>query len=320
MWCQAVTELRGVYLQASIETLCGLFGKSRQAYYKWHPREFRNCAIENIVLEEARRIRSEAPGMGAYKIYLILLDVFGRENMPGRDAFYSLMRKHGLNVEKRKTHRTTNSYHHFHKWSNLIKGYTPEAPNRLFVSDITYITTSSGVCYLHLVTDAFSRRIMGWCLASTLQASKSLEALDMALSAASAAGADLSLITHHSDRGIQYCSHLYVARLKSIGASISMTEDSNPTDNAIAERVNGILKNEYLEGRSLTDLMDAYSAISRAVNHYNGVRPHMSLGYKTPDDVFKDPACKGAQKWKKRTFAPRPGTEGGENHNGIVAR
>lgn len=119
--------------------------------------------MASVMLEEVRRIRDDAPGMGAYKLYLILQDVFGRENMMGRDAFFDLLRSNGLMVKRRKSHSTTNSYHHFHKWPNLIKGYTPDAPNRLCVSDITYIMIDGGVCYLHLVTDAFSRKIIGYC-------------------------------------------------------------------------------------------------------------------------------------------------------------
>ena len=302
-----MTELRGVYTEASIETLCGLFGKSRQAYYKWRPHELRHAAMESIALEQTRKIREEAPGMGSHKIYLMLVDIFGRENMMGRDAFFRLLQENGLTLPRRKGRRTTNSFHHFHKWPNLVKGFEPEAPNRLWVSDITYIPLADGgVCYLHLVTDVFSRKIVGWCLSSSLHARNSLEALDMAISAAVGRGEDLSLLIHHSDRGIQYCSHLYVGRLKALGASISMTEDGNPTDNAIAERVNGIVKNEYLTGRSLSDTMEAYSAISKAIAHYNSVRPHMSLGYVTPAKVYDEPACKRDKAWKRRTF-------GGEN-------
>jgi transposase InsO family protein len=292
-----------VYTEASIETLCGLFGKSRQAYYKWHPRELRHAAMETIALEQTCKIREEAPGMGSYKIYLMLVDIFGRDNMMGRDAFFRLLQENGLTLPRRKGRRTTHSFHHFHKWSNLIKGFEPDAPNRLWVSDITYIVLSDGgVCYLHLVTDVYSRKIVGWCLSSTLHASHSLEALDMAIAAAVERGDDLSQLIHHSDRGIQYCSHLYVGRLNALGASISMTEDGNPTDNAIAERVNGIVKNEYLTSRGFSDIMEAYSAISRAIGHYNNVRPHMSLGYVTPAMVYDEPCRKGVRAWKKRRY------------------
>ena len=303
MWCQTVTELRGVYTEASIETLCGLFGKSRQAYYKWHPHELRHAAMEAIALEQTRKIREEAPCIGSHKIHLMLVDIFGRENMMGRDAFFRLLQENGLTLPRRKGRRTTYSYHHFHKWRNLVKGLEPDAPNQLWVSDITYILLSGGnVCYLHLVTDVYSRKIVGWCLSSTLHASHSLEALDMAIATAMERGDDLSQLIHHSDRGIQYCSHLYVGRLKALGASICMTEDGNPTDNAIAERVNGIVKNEYLIYNGISDIMEAYSAISRAISHYNNVRPHMSLGYATPAMVYDEPGKKGSKAWKKRQY------------------
>ena len=303
MWCQTVTELRGVYTEASIGTLCGLFGMSRQAYYKWHPHELRHAAMESIALEQTRRIRQDAPGMGSYKVYLMLADIFGRANMMGRDAFFRLLQENGLTLPRRKGRRTTNSYHHFHKWPNLVKGFEPDGPNRLWVSDITYILLADGgVCYLHLVTDVYSRKIVGWCVSSTLHASHSLEALDMAIAAAVERGDDLSQLIHHSDRGIQYCCHLYVGRLKSLGVSISMTEDGNPTDSAIAERVNGIVKNEYLAGRHFGDVMEAYSAIAKAIGHYNNVRPHMSLGFVTPAKVYEEPDKKGHKAWKKRLY------------------
>ena len=293
-----------IYPDASVGALCSLFCKSRQSYYKWHPSEFGHAAMESVVLEQTVKLRSEAPAMGAYKIYLMLLDIFGRGNMMGRDAFYALLKSNGLSLKKRISHRTTHSYHHFHKWPNLVKGFTAEKPNQLWVSDITYLLLSDGsVCYLHLVTDAFSRKIVGWCLSTTLKASRSLEALDMAIAEALKAGADLSGLIHHSDRGIQYCSHLYVGRLKSLGVSISMTEDGNPTENAIAERVNGILKHEYLLASPLDGISEAYNAVWRAIGHYNSVRPHMSLGYKTPQLVHEHPDQIGPKAWKKRVYA-----------------
>jgi transposase InsO family protein len=292
-----------------VGTLCSLFSRSRQAYYKWHPSEFRYAAMESLVLDQTAKIRVDAPCMGAYKIYLILLDIFGRGNMMGRDAFYSLLKSNGLSLKKRTSRRTTHSCHHFHKWPNLVKGLCVDAPNRLWVSDITYLLLSDGgVCYLHLVTDAFSRKIVGWCVSSTLHASRSLEALDMAICEALKSGADLSRLIHHSDRGIQYCSHLYVTRLKSVGARISMTEDGNPTDNAIAERVNGILKQEYLCSQHMDGISEAYNAVWRAIGHYNGVRPHMSLGYKTPQLVHDHPEQIGPKAWKKRVYSTAAGT------------
>ena len=147
-----------------------------------------------------------------------------------------------LKPERRR--HTTNSNHNYHKYKNLIKDLVVSRPNQLWVADITYIDTDDGVAYLHLVTDAWTHEIIGWVLSDTLMATSTIAALKMGIERND--GADLSGLIHHSDRGSQYCSNAYVDLLKSVNASISMTEDYKPTDNAIAERVNGIIKQEWL--------------------------------------------------------------------------
>ena len=162
--------------------------------------------------------------------------------MPGRDSFLNMLRRHGLMQKLRRSRSTTNSNHRYHKWKNLIKGFKPTAANQLWQSDITYIDLAGGCCYLHLVTDAYSKKIVGWCLAESLAAVFTLKALRMAIE--QAGGGNLSGLIHHSDRGIQYCCDLYVEELQKYSIQISMTEDYKPTDNALAERVNGIIKSE----------------------------------------------------------------------------
>ena len=147
-----------------------------------------------------------------------------------------------LKPERRR--HTTNSNHNYRKYKNLIKGLVISRPNQLWVADITYIETDDGVAYLHLVTDAWTHEIIGWMLSDSLMASNTIAALKMGIEHNK--GLDLSGLIHHSDRGSQYCSNAYVDMLKSVNASISMTEDYKPTDNAIAERVNGIIKQEWL--------------------------------------------------------------------------
>ncbi len=231
----------------------------------------------------------------------MLCAMFNTGWMPGRDSFLNLLRRHNLMQKPRKSRSTTNSNHRFHKWKNLIKGFTPTAPNQLWVSDITYIDLAGGCCYLHLVTDAYSKKIVGWCLASSLEAVFTLKALRMAIEATG--GCDLHGLIHHSDRGIQYCCDLYVQELQSYGIQISMTEDYKPTDNGIAERVNGIIKGEskYRQERRFETYEEALGHISRFVEFYNSKRPHYSIGMQTPNAAHEQT---GEQKrmWKTKIY------------------
>ena len=227
-----------------------------------------------------RRLREKSPGIGAYKLFIILKDIFPKA-MPGRDKFYKIIHKHGLMLKPERRRHTTNSNHNYRKYKNLIKEFTPDRPNQLWVADITYVETDAGVCYLHLLTDAWTHEIIGWVLSDSLMATNTIAALEMGIN--HSAGADLSQLIHHSDRGSQYCSNAYVERLKSVNARISMTEDYKPTDNAIAERVNGIIKQEWLyRMKRPKDLTDAQNIIRGIVDFYNNQRPHMSNGMLTP--------------------------------------
>ena len=231
-------------------------------------------------MEQARQLREEAPGIGAYKMFVILKDIF-QDVMPGRDKFYKIMHKNKLMLKPERKRHTTNSNHNYHKYKNLIKDLVIDCPNRLWVADITYIETDEGVVYLHLVTDAWTHEIIGWILSDSLMAANTIAALKMGIDYAD--GADLSTLIHHSDRGSQYCSNSYVELLKSVNASISMTEDYKPTDNAIAERVNGIIKQEWLyRMKRPRNLKDAQIIINDIIDFYNNKRPHMSIGMMTP--------------------------------------
>lgn len=295
-----MNTLRTIFPTESMETLCALFGKSRQAFYKWRPSDFAESAMSEIIIEEIRRIRETAPGIGSYTLYPLLLNIFGKENMLGRDKFYALLKEHGLQLKRRRSYRTTNSWHHFHKWKNLTKNFTPVAPNQLWVSDITYIKLTDGVIYLHLLTDAYSRKILGWKLASSLEARHTLEAFNTAAKEAVEQGADFSNLIHHSDRGVQYCCNLYVNRLQALGVKISMTEDYKPTDNAKAERVNGIIKQLFIDGQTFTEISDVYYALSRGIPFYNDIRPHSSISHEPPSRVHAGVVTAPKQLWKNR--------------------
>ena len=235
---------------------------------------------ESKIVEHVRQLRAEAPGIGAYKLFVILKDIFPKA-MPGRDKFYKIIHENGLMLKPERRRHTTNSNHNYHKYKNLIKGIVLNRPNQLWVADITYIDTDDGVTYLHLLTDAWTHEIIGWVLSDTLMATNTTAALEMGIR--QAAEADLSQLIHHSDRGSQYCSNAYVDILKSVNASISMTEDYKPTDNAIAERVNGIIKQEWLyRMKRPKGLEDARNTIQDIIDFYNTKRPHMSNNMMTP--------------------------------------
>ena len=190
-----------------------------------------------------RDIRRRAPGIGAYKLFLMLRELYPVE-MKGRDWFYRLMRENRLMLKPPRCRHTTNSNHNYRKYGNLTKGISIVRANQLWVADITYIDTDMGVAYLHLLTDAFTHEIIGWVLSDSLASSNTVAALDMGIENVAYLG--LEGLIHHSDRGVQYCCNRYIEHLEAINASISMTEDYKPTDNAIAERVNGIIKQEWL--------------------------------------------------------------------------
>ena len=239
------------------------------------------------IVDAVRQIRQMDPGIGYYKLWLMSKRMFLCDWVPGRDAFLQLLRDFQLTQKRPKPRHTTNSNHRYHRYKNLIRGFVPTRPNQLWVSDITYIDLVDDCCYLHLVTDAYSHKIVGWCLSDTLEAEYTLEALRMGISQATAD--ELRGLVHHSDRGVQYCCNAYTDELKRYGIQISMTEDYKPTDNAIAERVNGILKTEviYREKRFKT-YRDALERISSFIVFYNETRPHSSIGMKTPSEAHKE--------------------------------
>ena len=268
-------------------------------------------------METVREIRGEDPGIGGLKLWLMLIALFGRDFMPGRDRFFVLLRRKGLMLPKPKPRHTTNSNHRYHKWRNLIKGFVPTAANRLWVADITYIALPGGdVCYLHLITDAYSHKIVGWALAGTLKAAITMQALQMAVGQAVAmCGSEkLEGLIHHSDRGVQYCCDDYVKMLREHHITISMTEDYNPTDNAIAERSNGIIKVESVYRTRFNSFEHAYRVIERFIHFYNYHRPHMSIGYKVPAVAHLE---QGEQKkmWKNKIYAKKEN----ENGNNVVS-
>ncbi len=266
----------------SLTTLCGLLGRTRQAYYGYLRGQEREAAGGELVVQEVMRIRSAQKRIGVRKLHSILDDFIRQQGLSlGRDAFFDLLRGHGLLVRKRKRKkpRTTFSCYWLRKYPNLVREFHPTAPNQLWVSDITYIRVGRGFAYLSLITDAYSRKIVGFHLREDLTARGSIMALKMAL----ANNPEREDLIHHSDRGIQYYSQRYL-KLLGTGIRVSMSEKSDPLENAIAERVNGILKDELLE-RSFASFREARCEVAVAVNTYNHLRPHLSIDMLTPAEA-----------------------------------
>lgn len=267
---------------------CELFGYSKQAYYKH--RTYRKISDTEIVQlrESVLALRRQMPRLGVRKLYH-LLQKQGSIHV-GRDKLFSLLRNEGLLVyKKRKYTVTTNSKHWLRKYPNLAKRIHLQRPEQLWVSDITYIDTLDGNAYLHLVTDAYSKQIMGYELCDNMEASSTLKALKMALSRRKYKKADL---IHHSDRGLQYCSRIYTDCLIQNGIAISMTENGDPYENAIAERINGILKEEFGLSDKFENILQAKELTSQSVGIYNQLRPHLSCSMLTPSQMHEQDKLK----------------------------
>lgn len=245
-------------------------------------------ARESFVVEFIKEVRLKAPGIGGNKLWEMYRKRFGEEHSVGYNRFYDIVERYNLKVRKRKRRAsTTDSRHDLPLYPNLVKDLIPSRPCELMVSDITYIplitnpeTGEYDFCYLSLVTDYYTKEIIGYSVGETLEARYPLEALKMALG--HYAGKDLSGLIHHSDRGVQYASYAYTDHLKDCHIGISMTESGNPKDNAVAERVNNTIKNELLKDMVFSKISEVKSAVQAAVDFYNGERPHWSLDGMTP--------------------------------------
>lgn len=289
------------YREETIETLCGLFGKSKQAYYKHKRQTISDYDWERQVLAVVTYYRELMPLIGCLKLYDIVCSIFGKRRGYARDNFLDLMRRHHLIIPPRRPRHTTNSNHLYFKYPNCTRDLDISHINVLWVADITYIALLGGnTCYLHLVTDYYSRAIIGFVVSPTLEAKYTVQALEQAI--ANAGGGNLCGTTHHSDRGIQYASDAYTLMLRNHHIRISMCEDYSPTDNGLAERVNGILKTECIYQLPLmTDINEAAEQISKYIDIYNNVRPHMSLQNATPMSIYRnDPAITPAARWYNR--------------------
>lgn len=260
-----------------------MFGISRQGYYQRQQRVGKRLKELSQVKAEVIEQRIHLPRLGTRKLYHRLNKQIRSKGIKlGRDALFALLRSEHLLIRpKRSYHKTTNSKHWLHKHPNLLGGRKPVKPNEIWVSDITYIDTAKQTTYLSLITDAYSRKIVGYHLHENLHTDGVAGALQMALKREK-----FDALIHHSDRGLQYCSAQYQQLLTKNKITPSMTDGYDCYQNALAERVNGILKQEFLIVKPV-DIHQARKMIGQAVALYNERRPHLALNYQTPNTIHK---------------------------------
>jgi len=272
----------------SISAACRYYGISRQAYYKQIHVEQVQKEQEVVVVALVQEKRRRQPRIGTRKLHYLLSSSFRERRIKlGRDGLFNVLRSARLLVApKRAYHKTTDSHHRFHKHPNLLKDgpqkVIADRPEEVWVADITYIPTQERFAYLSLVTDVYSRKIMGYHVHGSLQTEEVSMAFKMALKGRKTR----AKLIHHSDRGIQYCSSYYQEIHKKNEIACSMTDGYDCYQNALAERVNGIIKNEFLL-QTPKNLKEAAQMIKESVHIYNHERPHLALKYKTPDAVHQ---------------------------------
>ena len=287
------------YPKVSLGRFCRLLGLTRQSYYQHFWQQEQSAFEEELVLSEVLIIRKKHRRMGGRKLYE-LLNPFLLEHQikMGRDRLFDVLSANYLLIKLRKKQSiTTNSFHRFKKYPNLIRNFIPSSPNQLWVSDITYWRIKERFLYISFITDAYSRKIVGYHLGDSIQTSQTIQALQLAILNLTVEGKNNLYLTHHSDRGTQYCSNEYVTLLENNNIGISMTENGDPLENAIAERVNGIIKEEYLNDYQVDNLKEAKELLDAVVQLYNNERPHMSIGNHTPNHVHQN-NIKTEKLWK----------------------
>ncbi len=272
----------------TIDAICNSFSLKRDAYYKYKKRYVARKKVGETVVQLVNKSRRTLPREGTRKLMRSLKNDFQINNLKiGRDQLFRILRENGLLIRRKKySSRTTNSHHRFHKYGNIIKELVIDRPNQVWAADITYIRTIKGFCYLALITDMHSRKIVGYDLSDSLE----LEGCVRALKKALYHNKPIKNLIHHSDRGIQYCSNVYTDELKRKKIDISMTEENHCYENALAERVNGILKDEFYLDQTFASVVQAKKATKNAIKLYNSKRLHLSLDYKTPNYVHLNAA------------------------------
>ena len=275
-------NMQGVY----VSSLCALYGISRQGYYKSIGRENKQGLEVDRVVALVQELRKELPREGIHKLYRRLKPKFQTEGLKvGRDRLLAILQSEDMLVKPRRSYtRTTQSSHRFRVYHNLFLNKAPKYSNQVWVADITYIPGQQGYYYLHLITDAYSRKIVGYEISSSLGVESSIRALKMALKQLPVSHG----LIHHSDRGFQYCSSQYTNLLKNRDIRISMAAKGNCYENALAERVNGILKQEFFLDVPQQTREMTITATHQAIKAYNEVRLHQNIAYLTPSKKHVD--------------------------------
>jgi transposase InsO family protein len=277
----------------SVSKICCLLGYTRQNYYKKRKHEDKEEFVKQQIKVLVCKVRKKLPRIGTRKLCkLIGLDIKSLGIKCGRDKLFDYMREMNLLIEsKRRYVQTTFSKHWMRKYPNISKNTIINSPEQVWVSDITHLKTDEGNCYLSLITDAFSRKIVGFNVSDSMSAEQTVKALKMAIKGRIYPN---NIIVHHSDRGLQYCSKEYVETAVTANINMSMTETSSPYDNALAERMNRTLKEEFHLYMTLKTKQQADRVVREAVDLYNSYRPHLALDFHTPNDVHKNPQLLGA--------------------------
>lgn len=278
-----------------------MLGYSKQAYHKREKegqiRLAQTSVMTQDVLKSVAVIRADMPRLGTRKLYYLLSEEFEQGGIKvGRDKLFSILRDSNLLIHKKKRYvRTTDSSAWQRQHANLVEGYVPEKPEELLVSDITYFETEQGNAYGHFVTDAYSKKIMGYEAAYDMTKERTVAAFEMAMANRIYEHQGI----HHSDRGSQYCSYVYTTTVRDNNYDISMTQDGSPYDNAVAERINGILKDEFGMADKFKDLDELKEKLKRVVEIYNNQRPHMSCHLLTPNQMHNQQKLKVVT-WRKK--------------------
>ena len=262
-----------------------MFGISRQAYHVHQTKEQQTLEKHSRIIQDVLAIREKHPRMGSRKLHNILSPKWQKEGIKiGRDALFNLLANHKLLIRRRKRNPAARySRQLFNKYQNLMKDQVIFQSNQVWVSDITYWKVNNKFLYIFLITDAYSRKIVGYTISENLKVDNLRKCLNMAISQVKS---PIKGLIHHSDRGIQYCNKFYLKELETHGIQVSMADKGKSLDNALAERINGVLKHEYLFHLNIKNAQEAKVAFDQVVRLYNTKRPHLSCGMHTPEQVY----------------------------------
>jgi transposase InsO family protein len=284
--------------RVSIRSCCRHLGFSKQAYYQFRHHREDQAERDRQIVGKVLTVRRHLPRLGTRKLYYLLKGEFVEAHISvGRDKLFDVLRAQKMLITKRRKYiQTTDSKHWMRTYPNRAQHMPLTQPEQLWVADITYILTRQETLYLHLVTDAYSKQIMGYMLSRDLKSESTLKALQMAL------GKRMypqHQIIHHSDRGLQFCSKLYINELRKHNCQISMTQDGNPYDNAVAERINGILKDKFYCDEPFENYETALASVAQSIILYNTRRPHLSCSMLTPVQMHQQQELLVKQ-WNKK--------------------